>query len=419
MKIIQLQAENFKRLKAIDISPEGNCVIISGMNGNGKTSVLDAIWMALQYRAAIKGNPNPLRAGAHKGTVTIDLGDYIITRRFTENDSILEIKTPDGSKIPSPQKLLDGFIGELSFDPWDFLRKSEKDQRNLLGDILFKLTDGKLDLAEFDKKKEEDYNARTTLNREKSRINALLTNIAPPSDKDPVNEKSVVALTSSIQDAIEHNNQLKNIFDVTTSKQNDIARWISEINVLQDKINQAKEDIAKDTDRMAGLSPRDVFALQEELKNIEDTNKRAREVIEYNKLRNELVDIEKSVERLNDSIELIEIQKAEALEATSLPIQNLVINADGLRYLTDEKKEIPFCQASSAQQLRIALAIAMAANPTLRIIRIADGSLLDDNSMKIIKEMATDQDFQIWVEYASRNENDKIGIYIEDGTIVS
>ena len=52
MKIIEFRAERFKRLSAVDITPEGNTVIISGKNGQGKSSVLDAIWLALGGGAA-------------------------------------------------------------------------------------------------------------------------------------------------------------------------------------------------------------------------------------------------------------------------------------------------------------------------------------------------------------------------------
>ena len=38
-KIIKLQAENVKRLKAIEITPAGNTVIITGKNAQGKSSV--------------------------------------------------------------------------------------------------------------------------------------------------------------------------------------------------------------------------------------------------------------------------------------------------------------------------------------------------------------------------------------------
>ena len=36
MKIIEFRAERFKRLSAVEITPAGNTVIISGKNGQGK-----------------------------------------------------------------------------------------------------------------------------------------------------------------------------------------------------------------------------------------------------------------------------------------------------------------------------------------------------------------------------------------------
>ena len=42
MKIIELQAENVKRLKAVDITPDGTLQVIGGRNAQGKSSVLDA-----------------------------------------------------------------------------------------------------------------------------------------------------------------------------------------------------------------------------------------------------------------------------------------------------------------------------------------------------------------------------------------
>ena len=47
MKIVSLEAENYKRLKAVEITPDGNMVVIGGRNAQGKSSVLDAIWAAL------------------------------------------------------------------------------------------------------------------------------------------------------------------------------------------------------------------------------------------------------------------------------------------------------------------------------------------------------------------------------------
>lgn len=54
MKIVHLVAENVKKLRAVEISPKGELVTISGKNGQGKTSVLDAIWWALAGTSQIE-----------------------------------------------------------------------------------------------------------------------------------------------------------------------------------------------------------------------------------------------------------------------------------------------------------------------------------------------------------------------------
>jgi len=411
MKIIQLHSENIKRIKAVDITPQDSVIVLSGMNGEGKTSVLDSIWLALQYRAASKNNPSPLRAGEDKGNVTVDLGDYIVTRKFTQAGTTLEVKTPDGSKIASPQKLLDGMIGDLSFDPWEFARKNDADQRQMLADVLFTITGGKVDLAAFEIKHKEAFEKRSDANREKKRLATLLTSIRPPTDSDPTEEILVADLTNSISSAVSTKAKIQSL--------NEKER------ALRDKILSMEQDLAtarnehvvvvKELEGVPEIP--DIEYLQGQLRNIEDSNRRAREVKEWNKVRSALVGVDADIQKLNDTMELVEIEKAEALESSPLPVKGLRVNETGIQVLSDNDQFVPFCQASAAQRLRVSLGIAMAANPTLRVIRIADGSLLDDSSMQIVREMAGEKDFQVWIEYASRNDQDRIGVYIHDGTV--
>lgn len=412
MKIIQLHAENIKRVRAVDITPSEDVVIISGMNEQGKTSVIDSIWLALEYRAATKDNPTPLRAGEDNGMVTLDLGEYIVTRKFTPSGTTLEIRTPDGSKISSPQKLLDGLIGSLSFDPWEFSNKSEKDQREMLADVLFSITDGKLNLADFDRRHQEAFDKRTEANREKKRVASLLSSILPPTNQDPTEEISSEDLTKSIADAISLHQDI-----VSTKSQLD--KYTSRVLELERELQEQRSKLEMASAVLASLPEvPDINFLKSELQNIEKNNRRAREVQEYQKLRKGLTLVEQEITELNDSMELIEIEKAEALENSPLPVNGIQIVPEGIMITNEDNNLVPFSQASAARRLRISLAIAMAANPKLRVIRIADGSLLDDNSMSIVKDMAKDEDFQVWIEFASRNDQDRIGVYIQDGKVV-
>ena len=59
---------------------------------------------------------------------------------------------------------------------------------------------------------------------------------------------------------------------------------------------------------------------------------------------------------------------------------------------------------------------SLALNPKLRVIRIEDGSLLDEKNLKLIHELAVEHDYQVWVERIQGAGEG--GILIEDGTNV-
>ena len=74
---------------------------------------------------------------------------------------------------------------------------------------------------------------------------------------------------------------------------------------------------------------------------------------------------------------------------------------------------IPFGQASAAERLKVSVAMAMSANPELRVICIRDASLLDSDSKTMLVEMAKQHDYQIWYEVVG--DGGPAGIIIEDG----
>ena len=93
-----------------------------------------------------------------------------------------------------------------------------------------------------------------------------------------------------------------------------------------------------------------------------------------------------------------------------MPISGLGFDDDGVTY-----QGVPLKQASAAEQLRVSVAMAMALNPKVRVIRITDGSLLDSDNLALIEQMAADQDFQVWIERV--DETGTVGVVIEDGQV--
>ena len=167
LRIIRLRAENFKKLRLIDITPKADLIQITGRNGSGKTSVLDAIMCAIGGRDIAPAKP--IREGAKEAIIRVDLGDYEITRMFTKDDKqppilVRQKNGPAGMKgkaIRSAQDLLDKLYGDLTFDPLTFARMPAKFQYEELRRIAG-LGD---ELEEFDKRNAEDYAERTRWNR--------------------------------------------------------------------------------------------------------------------------------------------------------------------------------------------------------------------------------------------------------------
>src|SRR3546814_4371794 len=79
-----------------------------------------------------------------------------------------------------------------------------------------------------------------------------------------------------------------------------------------------------------------------------------------------------------------------ALASAEMPVEGLAfaIGEDGKATLMFDGLPFDREQISTAVQLRVSTAIGMAANPRLRVLRIMDGSLLDDDSMAMLAQMA-------------------------------
>src|SRR4051812_6645595 len=80
VRIHGLQAENFMRLSVVNVQFDGSPVLrVVGHNDQGKTSLIEAIASAL---GGEKLAPKvPIRRGAESAEVTVDLGEFIATRR--------------------------------------------------------------------------------------------------------------------------------------------------------------------------------------------------------------------------------------------------------------------------------------------------------------------------------------------------
>ena len=401
MKIIKLEAENIKKIKAIEITPKDNTVIVSGDNEQGKSSVLDSIWYALQGGTALKGVKEPIRKGQEKGKITIDLGEYIVTRTFKGKNTYLKVENKDGTQFKSPQAILDTLIGDLSFDPLAFTKLDDRGQR----ETLLKLVDINLDLDLWEKDQKTTYDTRTDTNRNLRQLKSEYEKMIDVPKDTPDEEIDSETLLDELQ-AIQDNNSLFKVL------QQDIQNMEKDYNELKQKAMMLKDKIAESKITLESKKLEDSTEIEEKIKSMSSVNNNIKAKKDKIDKGIKIDTIEKKSQELTEKLIQLDNQKADALKNVVFPVNALGFDEVGVTY-----KGIPFKQCSAAESLRVSLAMAMALNPELKVLRIMDGSLIGPTNKKIIKEMVKEKDYQVWIEIV--DTSGKMGVYIEDGEIKS
>lgn len=413
MKIIKFYAENVKRLTAVEITPDGALIQITGKNGQGKTSVLDAIWWALGGAKNIQSVP--IRKGETKAVIKITLGDsepeLLVERRITERGEYLFVRNADGSRRDKPEEVLRGLLGALTFDPLGFMRDKPAQQFAALRGLV-DLGDG---FDSLDIQKQHKFDERTDTNRRVKSAQMRADAIIVPDDL-PDSEPDIEAITDRLTSASAHNQTVNDALNRRLEFKKSAVSAEDRVAQLEGLLSEAREILAGnkaaevEDAKVEIPAPIDAAMVRAELDAANVTRAAfAKRQQKINALA-EAATEQAAADALTAEIEKIDATKAAALTQAKMPVDGLTFG-DGVIFYNG----LPLDQASDAEQLRVSTAIAAANNPKLRIIRIRDGSLLDEDGLKTLAAFAEANDFQIWLEKV--DSSGEIGIVMEDGHI--
>lgn len=417
MKIVKLTAENFKRLVAVEIAPDGHVVKITGRNGAGKSSVLDSIVAALG--GGKEAPAMPIRAGQDKSVVVVETDEYTITRTFTEKGSYLKIANKEGFEAKSPQALLNKIVGQIAFDPLAFIReKDTRVQRQLLLALVG------LDLSAIDAEITETKTEASFVRRQANAAKVKLDETPEPEDVG--NEEATIDVTALVEELNEveaHNRAVDARVANKEQLEYDAERLREHINDLQSQLSTKEDEIADEERAIKQLGAcQAVEPLQEQIAEAKAHNTKVeahnQQVRDAAIARERRAVAEKAVTgftaqlyELAVKVNAAEARKVEALANTAFPVPGLSVSEDGITF-----EGIPLAQVNHAKQLEIGMAISMALNPTLRVM-LVDGNGLDTVTLAAIEKAAKDADYQVWME--QMDESGQVGIVIEDGHIKS
>jgi len=392
LRVIRLEAKNFQKLRAIEIEPKSNMVMIKGKNGAGKSTVINAIWAAMGGKSA--SPEQPIKDGEKKGSVTLDLGPIIIEKSWsTKSGESLSIKSKAGEPIKKPQTLLDEFVGKTTIDPGNFLLLDNKKQTEVLKKVLG------LNFEELESEKSKLYDQRTDKNKDAKRLRAYADSIE--GDPDGLKEETGIqeltekydeatekaADREAVERAIESDDKLKATLRDTMRKLD------GELKTCRDDYNDLETNIHRKKTKLEGLPKVDLEPIKAKMATAEEDNKTARNNALKDKTLKDARETEIEAEDLDDKIKAIDEKKDKAIQEAKFPVDGLAFGEDGLTL-----NGVPFAQASQAERLTAAFAIACRANPHLKILAIKDGSLFDSESRAKLRELAEKEDVDLWLE---------------------
>lgn len=437
MQVITYKAHNVLGVKDIKFDLAGrHLFLVGGANGQGKSSALTALIMALSGKSGMSDYPEiALRKGEKKGKVTIDLaGDTdeskitveLSVRQKTGGFVVEEFRVLDseGKKVTEPRKLLQRLFTLRAFDPLEFERMPPKEKATLVQKMLG------LDLSTFDNEYNRVFEDRTVLGRDGKKLAAQFE-AAPKHVDAPTEDVKVVDLMADMEKLQEENKskaamqkladeashyhaELTKQCDGLTAKIAELQKQLVETTNSMGAAKKAAEEARSKAEKMTDRAP-DIAAVKDKISKADETNRKVRENAARDSIEKELNKFRGDYQKLTDRLTEIQEKRAEAVANAKWPVEGMELNEDGL--LMDG---LPFEQASTSQRIMASVKVGMALNPKLRLLVCQHGSDLDNATLDALDEVVRTSDFQCLVEIVTRSKEDeeRCAVVIADGEVV-
>ncbi len=383
IKITALQLENVKRVRAVSLTPSSSgLTILGGGNGQGKTSVLDAIAWAL---GGDKYRPDaPRREGSVLNpAIRVELSNGLIVERKGKN-SALTVTDPTGQRYG--QTLLNEFIGQFAIDLPKFMAASDKEKADALLGII-----GVGDqLRDLERREAACYSDRHAIGQMAARKAALVKEL-PCHEGLPEEPVSAAELIRQQQAILAKNGANQRLREQAALWAEKTARQREQVAALAERLSEAKAALAECEDKLS-VARQDALDLHDEstaeleaaIDRVDDMNRRIRQNLDRQKAVAEAEDLSGQYNQLTVTLENLRTARRSLLDGAPLPLPGLSVEEGRLTY-----KGHTWGDMSGAEQLMVSAAIARATWPQC-------GFLLMDKLEQFDRD--TLRDFGAWLE---------------------
>lgn len=398
--IIGLKVENFHRITVANLEiPAGpGLVKITGKNKHGKSSLLYAIADALGGEGQVK--PAVINEDADNGTgiVTVTLSNgFTIQRKFTEKapKGYLTITHPDGKKTIS-QGLISESLGPRSFDPLALFQLKKPALRK----VFFSLATQE----DLESQLDQIQTRRDVVTLERRPLEA--TKLKANMTKAPEGERPDQVDVSGEMDRLKVLREAEEARRVA-GREAHAARF--ERDTIEGKIKAAEENLSVlerqhgQALEIAETTGKAFDVLADPTEDINEVEARISEADERNVALEPWKEKDRAVREAKEAsdkaapmtAELAELDtKEKALLANAgIPVNGLSFGEDGEPLLNGR----PLSVASGAEKIEMAVDVAVAANPNLKVCLVDEANNLDLEMLEALRKRALTTGFQIWL----------------------
>ena len=413
VKIMALEAENVKRIKAVALTPSPTgLTLVGGNNNQGKTNALAWALGGDRFRPDAAQRDGAV-APAH---LKVRLSNGVVVERKGKN-STLTVTDPTGRH--SGQQLLNAFIEPLALDLPRFMEASDKEK----ADILLRIIGIGTELHTRDLEIKALYDKRTftgQLAAQKKHFAEELLSY-PDAPEEPVSASDLIRQQQEILARNGENQRKRNQLDKLIDEKNQLNFTLRD---LDEKIEDLKEEYeqtqAKFTDlekqifqarkSAAQLQDESTAELEASIRDIEEINQKVRANLEKSRAEDEAARYASDYDKLTEAITRKRADRMALLNGADLPLPELSVEDGALTYKGKHWRDM-----SGSDQLRVAAAIVRRLNPDCGFV------LLDKLEQM---DMTTLQEFSAWLEaehlqaIATRvSTGSECQIIIEDGMV--
>lgn len=404
VKINTLELENVKRIKAVELTPaENGLTIIGGRNGQGKTSVLDAIAWAL-------GGEKFKPTGAKRdGSVIpphlkIELSNGLIVERSGDS-SRLKVTDPNGKK--GGQRLLNEFVETLALDLPRFMSANAKTK----ADTLLKIIGVGDELYRLENEEQRLYNQRTEIGKiaDQKEKYAREMPVYPGLPEEPV---SASELIKSQQEILARNGENQRKRAKLAEIQAEYNSKADELERLTKRVEELKSDLETALKTAEALEDESTAEIEENIANIEELNAKIRANIDRERAESEAAEISAQYAELTSKITDIRNERLALLNGAQMPLEGLSVE-DGELTCNGAKWD---CM-SGAEQLKAATAIVRRLNPNCGFVLLDKLEQMDTDTLREFGEWLENEGLQVIATRVSTGG--ECSVIIEDGESVA